>query len=564
MVICFFALLVLLIAQVLSNVKDVNDGWILDGLLWHFILLTVVYAVIVGFSKDVRLVAIITSIYLVVVNLIPNLKYIFPYGSADPLLHYGSIQGMVESGQVSGVGAYESQYAAAPGLHIVVTEIAIVTGLSALNAFKLYLIILPLTIPLAIYFVTTKIEISNVLAKAMIASSSIVMPMTYIFFGTTSVYPLYVLFIYLCLLFLTCGIGSRSEVLAGIVLGIGILVSHDATSFFMMSILIFLVIMMKSNRVASLSARVSSLPFLFILTFIVMALAHFSLTSSISNFSNLLSLINEAFLKVLSGSQPVALSSYEGFNVLSLIDKIKILTVRYGKDVLSLLLVLLSPVILWRARLRVGKLHAFLRILVVPLVLTLSVFFFFLFLRPYENRGLIYVAALYPFLGGLTIYYLCDSINRRYSHVIMASVVFLMLCVSTVTTYPCQPLIPAVPGTQGKYYALDMRSVNTIYDRSIVAFVGSHDQKTTVWADQIIRDQAYALANQSFQSLFSWHYNEAPLIIITLSGTPHAIPSGRDAMANDDFLASSLINESVLYSNGFSHLLLNVTASRLP
>ena len=166
----FFIALFLLILQISANTTDTNDGWILEGLVPSFLLLTLVYSIIVGFSSDLKLIAIISAIYLVAINMIPNLKYAFIYGYHDPLNHYGSIKETIALGNVSELGIYEEQYAATPGMHILVSELSIITGSSALTAMKLFLILRPLILPLAVYFVVKKLDVSNGLAKAIIAA----------------------------------------------------------------------------------------------------------------------------------------------------------------------------------------------------------------------------------------------------------------------------------------------------------------------------------------------------------------------------------------------------------
>jgi len=560
----FFASISLLIAQTISNIKDINDSWILEGLLPYFLLVVLFYSLLVAFAHGARLVALLSSVYLVVVNMIPNIKYVYLYGYSDPLLHYGSIEASIISGHASEVGAYTVQYSATPGMHLFVSELSVVTGLDALLAFKLFLVLSQLTVPLAVYLVMRRLKAPANLAKISIAAVAITAPLTYIYGGMFAIFATYVLFLYFCLLFLTHGITSRSELVVAILLGLTILISHDVTTFFLLGFLVLSWIIVRVRKVFPGTTSTTRTSTVFVVVFAVVALAHFVLTSSLNNLSTLFSLIENAIMNLFHGAQPVALSYYTGFNALSLIDKVKILLVRFGKDFLSILLVLLSPLALSRLHYSDSTLKRFYRVLVTPLILALLGFFLLIFMRPNEGRGLVYVTALCPFFVGPSILYLTNSKGQRFNRTILAVVLFCLICFSVMIIYPCQPLLPTFTTTRGDYYALDMREANTVYDRSSIIFASSHVSNQSIWVDQIQFDQSYALAGPLFQSLLTSNRDSANLILVTRSGSAHAIPSGRDALANDEFMENAPLNHSLLYSNGFSYMLLNTSSSHLP
>lgn len=556
MVTLFFAVVLALIVQVLLNVKDVSDGWILDGLLWHFVLLTLAYSLIVAFSRNIKLIAVITAVYLTALNLIPNLKYVFIYGYHDPLYHYGSIRATTMLGHVSGVGSYASQYEGTPGMHIFVSVLSVATGMNTTVAMKTFLAFAPFVIPLAMYLVMRRASFPSALAKATFASLAIISPVTYTFFGGSATYSLYVLFIYLFLLLALSNRVTRRQFAIVAVVGMAIFISHDITSFFLLVYLLSLLFVSRSPKKLKdwLSVDISKL---LILAFAVTIFAHFTLSQSLSNFASILSLAEEALSRFLLGRGLVAFSQYEGFYTLNSMGKVAVFFARFGKDLVSLSLVSLAPLAYLKLRLP-ERLRKFYRSLVLPLSLAVVIYLGLLFLRPVVHREF-YMYSFLPFLGGLAVFYLFCVISPKSKKAILCSSIVAFSALSLVTAYPLQPLIPIITTEGGTYYALDMRTVNTVFDRSLISFVSTYDYKLYVWADDIAVTQIYGLTNTSFHSLIVGNPNKANIMLVSHTERSHSIASGRGASNIDIYLLQSLQQNGVFYTNGFSYAFLNMS-----
>jgi hypothetical protein len=555
----FFGILSLLIVQAIGNSRDINDAWILEGVFVPFLLLTIVYAAITSFSPSIKMVVITTSIYLAAINVLPCIKYPFIYGYHDPLLHFASIKETIAASRVVEVGPYSVQYGATPGTHILVSILSLVTGFDIVDAIKTFLIFLPLSLPSVVYMTMNKLDFPNGLKRTVIASIPITTPITYTYFGASAVYPLYVLLICFCLLFACRRKSSRSEVAVALVLSAAILISHDVTSFLLLgfTLILLALIGVETKKVFYTTARP---PVLFFLVFITMAFAHFSFSSSINNFMQISSLIKEVVSRLTMGESPVAFSHYSfSFYQLTLFDIVQILIIRFANIAISLILVLIAPFAIMRLRFREKRLQKsekFYRILTPPFIFALVVFISLFFLRSVTHREF-YMAAFFPFLAGVSIYYVFYSKHYKFKNLVLTTVIFVLIVISSFSIYPIQPLMPSFSTDQGAYYVLDMREVTTVYDRSLILFVNVHTVRYIVWADVIMTGQIRALTNPSFQSLLTSDHNKAALLMLGHTAYSHTIPSGRDALANEQYLMNALQQTGVLYTNGPSYALLN-------
>lgn len=555
MTFCFVIVLILLIGQVFLNVKDVNDGWILEGVFPLFLLFVTLFTVIVSFSSNLKFVVIVTSIFQATLVLIPNLKYIFVYGYHDPLGHYGYIRNLINSGHVPESGFYASEYQYTPGSHIFVSAISLTTGLDAVAAMKVFLIASAFIIPFATYLVMKKLETPKKLFKIIIITTAITSPVQYIYSGTIAIYPILVLFFYFWLL-LACNNSTRSNVLIATLLGIVVIISHDVTSFFVLVCLAFVLFVILFAKAVKHSKYIEKNT-LFSVTIMSLILAHFVFVSNF-NFSRIISLIQDS-IESLFTSSPVAFEYYQSFFELSLIQKLNVLAVRFAKYVIIIFLLILTPLAIWRLKLGNDSLNRFYRNLVVPSFVAFLFFILVLFIRPLEFRGIIYLSAFSPFLAGTTLFWLIYSKQQRFENTILAIIVFSLISASIVQIYPCQPLIPKVSTEYGDYYVADWRQVSTAYTRSMVYFVATHNTRLNVWADDITRWEIYGLTSPIFQSLLSWRSFSSPLLLLSHAGNAHIIASAKGAIANEQYLQNVLQVNNILYNNGKSYIFFNAT-----
>jgi hypothetical protein len=558
----FFALSALLVAQAIANVKDINDSWILEGLFPIFVLLTIIYVVVVSFSPDLRLTAFLTSAYLVICNLIPQLKYAFVYGFFDPLAHFQYIRELTNTGYVPSTGYYAAQYETAAGSHILVSELSIVTGLDPLIAYKFFLAFSPFIIPLAIYLVCEKLGLPKGLSKVTIMSTIVAFPVLYKFTGRFAIFPMFALFSYLLPLLFCLKGNTRSLLIAIILVGIRIILSHDVTSFFLVVSMLLLLIFQSLRRLKTSPVLFERSIVFPVLALSIIGLAHLIFMSNF-NMVTIVSLARDSIEALFAGKSPGAIEYYSGFYGLSLADRVAVLLARIGRDAISIFFSILAPIAMLRIKLREDSVRKYYSSIAIPAFLALLIFFLTQLIRhSIVDRGLVYFAAFSPFFIGITIYWLVQSRGYRFRNVVLAAVMLSLIFVSLVQFYPCQPLLPKISTGTESYYATDLRTANTIYDRSVIYFIDRYDSRLTIAADPMTIFLIYSLSKPSIIALVTQENPiqediKAQLIIAAFDENAHIIPSGREALIYFQGVRNATESNSLIYMNGKSCLLLN-------
>jgi hypothetical protein len=563
LVLSFLATLFLLIFQTVLNTKDINDTWILEGILPLFMFFTILYVAIATLSRSLELVTAITSIYVGTMNLIPQLKYTFLYGFFDPLYHYQFIRELAFLGRIPpAAGSYTTQYGPTPGSQVTVAAWSVLSGMSPLMAYKAFLAVTPVLIPLAVYVVLKKTQAPVGLSKIIVASTAITLPVLYVFTGRTAVLSLYLLFTLLSFVLLSVKKVTRSGFIMTLSIGVAVVLSHDVTSFFLVVTMIILLIMQRLMRSRSISANSRRSFTYLILAFVTIASAHFVFMSSY-NMTTIIDMVRSSVSSLFARRTPGAIGYYSGFYRLDLLGQIVVFVVRIGRYALSILLLAVSPVAIYRIVRKNDALKRYYQTLAIPTVVALLVFVMTQFTRSnLVDRGLIYIAALSPFFAGITIYWVVRS-SRRFSNIITALVLFGLLSASLIQFYPCQPLIPKIYDNGVGYYAMDLRSANTIYQRSMVKFVSLYDTNSTMATDPITTGLIYALTEPSTQVLLTGENPletgiRAQLILASLDANAHPIVSGAQAVEYFRGVANLTNTRSMIYANGKSCILLNL------
>jgi hypothetical protein len=264
-------------------------------------------------------------------------------------------------------------------------------------------------------------------------------------------------------------------------------------------------------------------------------------------------------IRLLSAEQPQTVGYYQGFYGLTLLERVEVLFVRLAHDAVSFALMVPAALTIFvRARVKFQdtNLRKFYQLVLLLSSIAISVFVASLFIRPLESRGTYYVLIFSPFLVGLTLFWLFYSRTSRSRNVVLAIVSFLLITISMLQVYPFQPLIPRV-SSDPAIYVVDWRAVNSIYDRSAINFIGTYDVQLSVAVDDIMRWQTYGLTEPSFQNLLTWDNARASLVLVAIDPAVHIIPSGRNAIAYFQNANNLVLNESILYTNGKSYVLLN-------
>ena len=558
----FFSALALLITQTIAHLGSIIDGWVLDGILFYFVLYVLVYSVNAIFLPDLKQVAIVTSVFLSAINLIPNLKYDFILGFEDPLWHYSFINAITDSGHVPNFGVYKDQYGATFGLQSLVSSLSQVTGLNTIAAMKIFLTVAPAIIPLISYFLLKRIKVQEDLARLVIVSSAIITPAMYIYTGTNSAFFLFVFFVFLFLLYSVEKRDAKVLIIA-LIIGIAVVFSHDFTSFFLIISMLTILILKVIGNYLDLSRlkSFSNVSTFLVVFFLVFALGHLTLGST-TNFVTIMSNVGNLLKSIIIPRGLPSIGFYSGFYELAIVGKIQVLAVRLGQGLTVIGLILIAPLAIAKTPTGNKNLQTVYIVATIPLTVGLLVFLMpFLIRETIDFRGLNYAAGVAPLFAGTSLYYILFSRRARKLRKTFATfLVFFLILLEIAQTYVWQPIIPSQMTEVGKLYVVDWRQVNTIYSRSMILFVSTFDSSLGIETDVSTRSQILGLTDSRTQSLLTKVQNGSNhLYLLSRVGLGQEIASLRYAVFDEQLLRTAIQSSSIIYDNGGCYIALNAT-----
>jgi len=108
-----------------------------------------------------------------------------------------------------------------------------------------------------------------------------------------------------------------------------------------------------------------------------------------------------------------------------------------------------------------------------------------------------------------------------------------------------------------------MRAANTIYQRSVLYFLNTHNSELTIATDPVTRGLMYAVSNPPINALVIQEdpldpQGKAQLIIVSFDENALPIVSGRKAIVYFQGVQNATMNKSIIYTNGKSGALLNI------
>jgi len=336
--------------------------------------------------------------------------------------------------------------------------------------------------------------------------------------------------------------------LVTIVFGFAILFSHEATSFYLT--ILFAVILLALRILKAARART-----LFITFLITVYLVHFSFVSE-GLFANLLRLF-QRLISPLAGEAAPFVGYYGGFFQLELYDQVRVLMVELGRDLVVGLLSIFSILVALKLKFQKGKMGRFYYVLVLFSFLPVSAFLLSSGGMIVKSRFWNYFCPFSPFLVGITLWYLIS--RRPRSHVLKRSIttilVFALICISVLQTYPCQPLIPKVSTEYGDRYVKNYRRYTDFIQRSLVFFVARHNSRLSMSTTSPIQWQIYGLTEPSFQALLGGDPVRAQMLnesvqvsLVLISGV--RFHYGGYALELEHYLREALETKNVIYTNG--------------
>jgi len=520
----FYTAVTMIFFYVISlNRRNYQDVWILDGIAVPtaiFVCFSLVVEMLVQKNKKLVIVA---TCFLFAMSVIPGLKYQLFYGCFDAPGHYKFTNTIVSFGRVPETEFYSESYGGNPGMHILMSCVSIVSGISVNNVFKFVIPAVLSIVPLIIYFITKDL-LSDTIQRCTIIASSFPVIVTYVVWGTSLSMIPYLLLIAIFLRRICMKQYQRELLLLFAILGLGLIISHGVSALFVAFLLMgtplilkFLEMIRTKTNMSFLSRFPTSTSVVPPLLYVIL-LATWWMNISYFNLETLAGFVRAIF----TGSSMIAPIPTRFYQV-PLLAQLQVFTALHLGDFLIAMLSLFGLLTFLRKSRRMEfrdetqAIYLLLTILLGIIVLFLSFQIASSFGAIQYYRFIDYSMPLCTVLAGLTLGQLKGFLERVSSKVVrnisFTFVLFVLVFACLIQFFPYQQLIPKanvlsndLPKNES---IVDLRRVNTPYQKEMISFAERHFFDGRVVADTITKFQTYGFSNSSFFSRVMW---PSPLI----------------------------------------------------
>lgn len=511
-----FALYIIVImglfSMVLFHQRGYQDAWILDGVLTPTMVFILFFLVTETFVNDNRYLVLLGVSFLIVLNLIPGLKYELFYGIYDSVGHYGFCKELISLGHVPQIGFYSEYYSDIPGMHILVSSLSLLSGISVNEILRFILPAIYGIIPILIYFVTKGIFNKNIQRYVIIASSFPIVT-GYVLTGTTFALILYLLFITLFLRYAFKSEDKAKYSLVLIIIAFSLVISHSVTPFLLLLLLVGMTLILKSLKFMRKKFPRRSLicGYIGISSFFTVLLTTWWAFKADFYLNSLVDVIRRSFIGEIA-VKPVPTHFFE----IPLLAKLRILSLLHSSDVVIVALSFIGLLVFiekYKRKELADKTRDFFLNLLLLLGLISAILFFQFAIAFGEieyQRFIKYAMVLSPFLVGLALWrldeYLINTFrNTRIKNSVFASVLFILCSTCLIQAFPYQPMTPRVnvlsEDLPKDEYLLEFRMANTIYQKKMISFAEKYSPiNTKIASDTVTKWQIYGFTDFSFSS----------------------------------------------------------------
>lgn len=512
-------------AFVAFNQRDYQDAWILEDISVPAFLYILTFVLVSTMITDNKIVVLICVSFIVTMNAVPNLKYLYFYGTYDSVGHFGFIKRMLTLGQVPETGFYSAFYSDFPGMHIFIGSFSLITGFDLNISIKLITSTIFSFFPMLIYSLTNHVFDKNA-QKYIVLFSGFPLVMSYVLTGTTFGISLFCLFFYLFFKKNLLEFDERRYAVMLIITAFSLIVSHAVTT---LSTIIFMCISIVLIKSASFHRKMLSCtnlirkysPF-----FIVLATLFFTWLIFKANF--VYEKLVDYMKQILMGTSKETLIP-ERFFALPFFERLIIFVIKHIKDFLVITLSFIGFIVLIK---QFNKNVHLVKNLYLPLICLLSSIASFIFFQSATNfaeieyrRFIDYMMPFTPFFVGLFFWDLENrlkkSVKQKFVIVFLLALVFFsLILISLLQVFPYQPIVPRAnvlsKDMPESDYIVDFRMVNTNYQIKMIQFAERFSTAgTRVTSDVVTRWQIFGFASETFSTKYIW---DRPLEIGTFTG----------------------------------------------
>lgn len=516
----YLILIAFFLSIVVVSQRNYNDVWILDGIFIPTLMFVFIFSIVETFVRSNQKTAILVASFLVVLNLIPGLKYQLFYNTYDTTFHFGftnelSLQGRVPETADIGVSKY---YSSNPGSHILISSISLVSGISINEIFRFVIPAIFGLTPLIVFFITKNV-LANKVQRYCIVASAFPVTQGYIITGTSLNIMVYFLFFAIFLRNVLTGKNNREYTAIFIILSFVLVVSHPVTPLVAALLLMGMPLGLKTLHALSMI----ELPRRLTSTHVPPALLHLVLlmtwwttlaTADLITFGNYIKTILSptGFIET-----PVIPSRFFG---VPLWAQLRILSVFNLHYVIIGALSLVGLLVFLR-RHRQKKLNKetksfYMHVLALLGIMATYLLFAIGFgstLLQYQ-RFLVYSIPFCIFFIGLVLWRLNMFLGNIFSRITVrnlafASMLFVLISFSLIQFFPCQPFIPKASvlakDLPENEYLVEVQLINTVYQKEVISFAEKYYSKGRIASDVVTRWQIDGFSDRSFYSRLVWH-----------------------------------------------------------
>jgi len=570
LLVLYFVVAVSFLFIVMPHQRGYQDAWILDGILVPTMIFIFLSLIAETLAIDNRLTAILAASFSAVLNLIPGLKYQLFYGVYDAVVHYGHVERLISLGSVPETGYYAPYYSVVPGMHLFISSLSLISGISVNEILRFIIPAIYGIIPLIIFFITDGIFDKNVQRYIIIASSfPIVGSLAFTLSASTFAEILYFLFI-AC--FFRRAYTNKNKVewsLALIVFAFGLVISHGVTSLFLSFLLVGMVLVLiilkyMGKQFPSRSLIYESVITSFFLMILLMTWWSFKANIYLDGLAYFLEKII-----MWETKEVVPTTFYE----IPLLAQLKVLALQHMKDAVIAIISLfgLSVFLIKFKRKELADKTKNFCLLVLVFLSIISATVFFQFTIGFGNiayrRFLHYALVLSPFFAGLALWRLDKYLTTTFKNTTVKNLAFVSICFALfslclIDVFTYQPMVPRsnvlskdLPEDE---YISNFVTVNTVYIREMISHAERYSPANArITSDVTTRFQIFGFTDPSFSSRHIWH---SPLEQPNLEWDLFLLRTDEKAgpfNENVKYHTKERINElkeagSIIYDNGMS------------
>jgi len=544
--------------------RNYQDSWILEGLEFQLILVSVPFLLLAVSLKSNKKLVLVVASFLILLSIVPNLKYVQITGVFDSIAHYGYANRLISSGYVQETGFYSKEYSATPGLHIFLSSLTLITGLSLTNAIKLLLVTVS-ALPPFIMYLLLKNSFNKKSQRFIFLAMLFTLPVASALFGTTFALPLFFIFISIFLRQTIDAQAPRGFSVILIIMAVALIFSHGITPLFLTVLMVFTPVVLRITEIVrnkKFSFNISR--YWQVAIFLVIFLSMWWAYNADYLFNNFLVRTIESIFSIHSSN--IAIPST--FFALSFSEQLTLAFIRFYDLAIVFSLGLLGLVfyfVVFRKRCSKGVRDLYLQ--VVSLIIAtglISIPFFFNLLSYTFERFIVYANLLSPILIGLglfAVYKYLGRITKRIStrNILFKVFLFVLFIPLLFVLFSPQPIVPKNPDNE---YLVDYRSINTQYQMSMIQFAEKyHVNGSIVEADTVTSWQIFGLTGNSFYFDYIWedplYMNEtqADIILLHYSGVAGPLNEKIDYRSRINLNSFKFdLGNSIVYDNGESFM----------